>query len=362
MGSRNRTEEGTMAESRGFGIFPKLFLAMTLVAILPLGAVWFLDYRTAVDRLTFELDQRLGSQAESTANAVESWVEMNLKMARQNAALEDVSSMDAKRQRPILKAVAAEYRWAYLVHTIAPTGMNIARNDEEAPKDYKDRAYVQAVLGGAPSAQQVVIGKTSGQPALILAVPILSREKLAGVLALATTVDEISKSVTNLRIGRTGFAFLLDENGNVIAHPSERGSQKDHPALAKLGLNEGRKVEFREKDGRAVVGFARRTRSGWTLVVQQDLAEAYARITEANRIALALLVVTLGLVGLVSWLLARQFVRPILSLTRIAEEISRGALSATIDEANRTDEIGGLARAIERLRASVKLAMERLTR
>jgi methyl-accepting chemotaxis protein len=296
------------------------------------------------------------------AGAVDSWVEMNLKMARQNAALEDVGSMDAKRQRPILKAMAAEYKWAYLVHTIAPSGMNVARNDEEAPKDYKDRTYVQLILGGAPSYQQVVVGKTSGQPALILAVPILFHEKLVGVMALATTVDEISKTVTNQRVGRTGFAFLADEAGNVIAHPSERGSQKDHPALAKLGPGEGRKVEFREKDGRKVVGFAKRTRTGWTLVVQQDVAEAYARISEANRIALGLLVATLLLVALVSWFLAKQFAEPILNLTRIAEEISRGALTANIEEASRTDEIGGLARAIERLRASVKLAMERLSR
>jgi len=351
-----------MAQRRGFGLFPKLFVAMTLVAVLPLGAVWLLDYRASMERLTGELDDRLGSQTTAMAGAVDSWVEMNLKMARQNAALEDVGSMDPKRQRPVLKAMAAEYRWAYLVHTIAPSGMNVARNDEEAPKDYKDRTYVQLILGGAPSFQQVVVGKTSGQPALILAVPILSREKLVGVMALATSVDEISKSVTNQRVGRTGFAFLVDDAGNVIAHPSERGSQKDHPALVKLGPGEGRKVEFREKDGRKVVGFAKRTRSGWTLVVQQDVAEAYSRISEANRVALGLLVVTLLLVALVSWFLAKQFAQPILNLTRIAEEISRGALTANIEEASRTDEIGGLARAIERLRASVKLAMERLAR
>jgi methyl-accepting chemotaxis protein len=351
-----------MSETRGIGLFPKLFLAMTLVAVLPLGAVWYLDYRSSVERLNAELEDRLQGQATAAAAAVDSWLDMNLRMARQNAALEDLAGMDGKRQRPILKAIAAEYRWVYLAHTIAPGGMNVARSDEEAAKDYKDRTYVQLILGGAPAYQQVVVGKTSGQPALIVAVPILSHEKLAGVLALATTVDEISKSVTNRRVGKTGFAFLADESGNVIAHPKERGTLKDHPALVKLGPGEGRRVEFKEKDGRAVVGFARRTTTGWTLVVQQDVEEAYERIGRANRIAFGLLVATLALVGLVAWFVARQFAQPILNLTRIAEEISRGALTATIEEAGRTDEIGGLARAIERLRASVKLAMERLSR
>ena len=43
-------------------------------------------------------------------------------------------------------------------------------------------------------------------------------------------------------------------------------------------------------------------------------------------------------------------------------ELSRGNLRASIAEVNRSDEIGGLARAVERLTVSVKLAMERLSK
>src|SRR5262249_61149677 len=52
--------------------------------------------------------------------------------------------------------------------------------------------------------------------------------------------------------------------------------------------------------------------------------------------------------------------RPIRRLTQISDGISRGNLAATIGEVRRSDEIGSLARAIERLRASVKLAVDRL--
>jgi methyl-accepting chemotaxis protein len=63
---------------------------------------------------------------------------------------------------------------------------------------------------------------------------------------------------------------------------------------------------------------------------------------------------------LVSYVLAVGFTRPIRRLTQIADGISRGNLGANIAEAQRSDEIGSLARAIERLRASVKLAVDRL--
>ena len=58
--------------------------------------------------------------------------------------------------------------------------------------------------------------------------------------------------------------------------------------------------------------------------------------------------------------LASRLTRPIRRLTRIADGISRGHLDSAIAEVKRSDEIGSLARAIERLRASVKLAVDRL--
>jgi methyl-accepting chemotaxis protein len=109
-----------------------------------------------------------------------------------------------------------------------------------------------------------------------------------------------------------------------------------------------------------VLGYARKSKYGWTLVVQQDAEEAYAAIAEANRNALVLLTLTLLFVGLVSFFLAQRLTRPIRSLTRTADEISRGNLKATIREASRADEIGALARAIDRMGASIKVAMARL--
>jgi methyl-accepting chemotaxis protein len=46
-------------------------------------------------------------------------------------------------------------------------------------------------------------------------------------------------------------------------------------------------------------------------------------------------------------------------LTNIANSISRGQLEAEIKEIARNDEIGSLARAIQRMGVSLKLAMDR---
>ena len=348
-----------------FGIFPKVLLTMIAVAVIPLGAIWYVNQRSAVERIESGVDQQLGERAEAVGGYVDAWVDMNVKMLRQNAALDDVASMDAKRQRRILLSMANEYKAVYLAFTIAPDGTNVGRSDQDTPKNYGDRLYVQQVLRGAPLGQQVVISRTNGQPALILSVPITAEQKLAGVLAIGMTITDVSSSIASVQIGRSGHAFLLDSAGKVIAHPRKEyvESLKDmsqHPAFLGTSDLTKKRIVYTDERGRSVLAYARKTKQDWTLVVQQDTEEAYAPIAAANRTALVLLALTLLLVAIASYLLAQRLTRPIRRLTRVADEISRGNLKASIPEAARSDEIGALARAVDRMGASIKAAMARL--
>ena len=343
-----------------FGIFPKVLLTMLVVTLIPLGAIWSLDYRAESESLSRQIEQRLSSQADTLAGYVDGWVDMNVRMLRQNAALDDMSSMDAKKQKPLLRTIIAEYKWAYLTFTIAPDGNNIGRNDEEALRFYGDRGYFKQAIEGRQVGQEVVISRTTGQPAVILSVPVWRLDKVVGVLAVGTSVTEVSTTITNVKIGQTGFAFLVDDQGKVIAHPSARDSLKAHPAVAGLGAEPRKQMVFTGPSGKPVIAFAERTKYGWTLVAQQDYDEAYRPLALANRNALILLGITVLFVLLVSYALASRLTQPIRRLTQVADGISRGNLGASIAETKRSDEIGSLARAIERLRASVKLAVERL--
>ena len=342
------------------GIFPKLLLTMLVVTLIPLGAIWYLDYRAESESLSRQIEQRLSGQADTMVGYVDAWVDMNVRMMRQNAALDDMSSMDAKKQKPLLRAIAAEYKWVYLAFTIAPDGNNIGRNDEEAPRFYGDRGYFKQAMEGRQVGQEVVISRTTGQPAAILSVPIWKLDKVVGVLAAGTSVADVSTTITNVKIGQSGFVFLVDDQGKVIAHPSARDNLKAHPAVAGLGAEPKKQIIFADASGKQIIAVAEKTKYGWTLVAQQDFDEAYAPLALANRKALILLGVTVLFVILVSYALASGLTRPIRRLTQIADGISRGNLGAGIAETRRSDEIGGLARAIERLRASVKLAVERL--
>lgn len=61
-----------------FGIFPKVLLTMIGVAVLPLCAIWYLNYSSANGRLSNQIDQQLGDRADAIVSYVDAWVDMNV--------------------------------------------------------------------------------------------------------------------------------------------------------------------------------------------------------------------------------------------------------------------------------------------
>jgi methyl-accepting chemotaxis protein len=346
-------------------IFHKLCLTLLAVTLIPLVSLWYVGSREAQEVLTYNISQNLIGTTNTVAASINGWDDTNLRVLSQAAKLADLRSMKAERQNPVLKTIAASYEWLSLVYTIAPDGANIGRNDDKPPLQYGDRVYFKAVMGGKENGRQVIISKTSGKPTLALSGAIRDDTGLVvGVMAMTMNLDVLSKIVAGTKIGATGFAILLDADNKVIAHgrPERLKSVLQdlgaHPALAIDGITERPMVYGVE--GKQVVAFVRKLPQGWTLLIEQDYDEAYAALRSMERNALMLILLAAFLVSMVAFFLGKQLTRPINQLTEIANQLSTGKFDVKIPQTGRGDEIGSLARAIERLGISIGLAMDRL--
>jgi len=131
--------------------------------------------------------------------------------------------------------------------------------------------------------------------------------------------------------------------------PEPPFSVEADPAMA-LALR-GRRG-FLEVDGdgrgRALAAHEPLARTGWGLVVEIDVAEAYAPIYRLRRI----LIGVYGALALVGWLwayrLARNFAAPLVALSSSAAVVAGGGLAPPV-RLRRNDEIGRLAEAFNRM-------------
>jgi methyl-accepting chemotaxis protein len=256
----------------------------------------------------------------------------------------------------------------YLVFTVGTDGVNVARNDDVPLKDYSDRQYYKDIMRGKGLAWQSLIGKTSKKPSLVLAVPIKSEDQTVGVMAAAMTVDDISKSIATWKKGNTGYAFLVDEKGYVIAHPNrqyvaKRKNLNSHPLIANYRKKGWTTIttRFNTAKNQPALGHVRSNNYGWALAIQQEDSEVFAALNQMQKFALTLLGCTILLVSVIAWFSARAIVTPVMKLTDAAERMSLGELNVKIDIKSK-DEIGLLAQAIGRMQTSLRLAMNRLRR
>jgi methyl-accepting chemotaxis protein len=345
------------------GLYAKTFVALLATALVPLLAVGGYNYFVVQEQTTARVNRQFEDVAKVIDANVSGWIETNLRALQENARLPDMRSMSQSRQVPILRAIADTYDWAFLACTIGSDGKNVARSDSTPLADYSDRAYIRQAMTDKILTHSVVLSKTTGSPALALAYPLAADSGPGGVLMFASALRDLSESITTTKIGRTGSAFLLDTKGQVIAHPipdiEGAGKLRDfskHPAFQAMVGQKFARGEFSE-NGKDFLFYARTTALGWTIVVQQEARETFAPVREAAANGLTIVIAAVLFVLVAAWLLSRGLAAPIVRLTKIADAVSRGEAGTEIVDARRTDEIGALASAIDRLRISVQVSL-----
>lgn len=349
-----------------FGLYHKSILLMLFVSLVPVGLFFVATYIETGNRVKTNTQVLMQQATSGLSDHIDEWVDKNKRMLETASKLAPITSLDTDEQTTTLRTIHEQYPWMYLVFTLDKNGINTARNDGKALKDYSDRKYFMDIKNGKAFSWQTLIGKTSKKPALVMAVPIMKGGEVVGVLAAAMTTEVISKSVARWTKGKTGFAFLVDEKNKVIAHQVkayvlEEKILSDHPVFS---LTKGKEFgfgEFVDTAGEHNLAAFKKNAMGWSLVVQQGKSEAYTTLKKFQEYIFWVLAFTLGIVTVIAWFAARGISRPILIMSDAATRMSLGQFDVKIDIKSK-DEIGMLAKSIIRMQTSLAYAMKRLNK
>ncbi len=348
-------------------LFWRLFLGLLAAALLPLLATWYIARDVTVENAQRLAESRLRYEAAQIAARADGWLQVNYETMAEHADTTAMRSMLPELQRPVLVTIANHQPWTQLAFVVGLDGMSVSRSDSLAPINYADRAYFKTAVSGQPLGQIIAISRTTGRPSWIFGVPIKDElGRVVGVLAKTNGLNEITDQLVNAKIGDTGRAVLLAPDGKLAGmtgavFDKELRDFSKHPLF--LGRENARGGILRYDDnGRATMAVLQPIRFGWLVAVQIDEAEAMQPVKVTDRTMLVLLLVATILSAAFAAIAAPGFARPLVRLTTIAEDMSRGHFDHEIPGVDRRDEIGALARAIERMTRSLRLAMERLSK
>lgn len=243
---------------------------------------------------------------------------------------------------------------------VADTKGNIVTGVLEGGKEYKginiseSNDFARAMKGEETFVGDVIISKVTGTPILTIVSTIKSDQgQVIGVYGAVIKAEFFSHLISDRKIGETGYGYMINGGGTVIAHPNQEYVLKLQASTLK-GMESINSQMLAGKSGvesyvfngiHKIGGFSPVGINGWSINVAQDSKEFLRAASSIRNISLIVGFFTMLIVGIVIFLSSRAIVNPINSAVEGLKDIASGEGDLTKRLNVRTkDEVGELAR------------------
>jgi methyl-accepting chemotaxis protein len=226
--------------------------------------------------------------------------------------------------------------------------------------DLSGREYFKAALAGAVNAGEAGLNKVTKKPFAPFAAPIRSGDKIVGVFAAIADISFLNELIAGEKIGTTGYAYVVDHTGLIIAHPKAENVFKTN--LAELeGTREFTQKMIAGESGVSTyvfqgvpktAGYAPVKATGWSVGLTIPDVEYLAAANDVRNLIFLISAVAVVLALLIYLAFSRTITKPLAKGVAFAELVASGDFTQQLP-IHQKDEIGKLAEALNGM--SVKL-------
>lgn len=246
-----------------------------------------------------------------------------------------------------LKYVRDRFEHFQALFVLHPDGSQLAwvGKDFVLPRDVLSELVV------ADGGSKPLFTEIDGEYLQVVSHPIVSPSgSVVGQLGTVMPLSALNGPLGNPRLGETGEVYLTDPEGLFVAV----GRSGVHVGLLPNALpvadRPGEVLEYTDRDGNRVVGFALPLpQYGLTLAIQERYSETFAPLLAAFRDILTINLCVVLLFGLAAWRIARSIAKPIEALSEAARRISDDEANVEIPMTTANDEVGVLTRSFSEM-------------
>ena len=181
-------------------------------------------------------------------------------------------------------------------------------------------------------------------------VPVYRGNNFVGVVGIEISYLTMKSQVDAIKLQKTGYAFINDEEGNIVYHPYIdvlNMEEKNIPATPKGLISEKGVVEY-EFDGKAKIGVWKQLTNGTRLNVVIDVDEVNDPWQHLIIQLIVVAAIVAGAFAVLTIVFTRHITKPLRELTNAAEQINEGNYGVKLDYKG-NDEIGTLTTTVNRL-------------
>ncbi len=233
-----------------------------------------------------------------------------------------------------------------------------------------DREYFRAALGGKTVVSSTIVSRVDNSVVFVFATPIrhYATNEITGVLIGVVDAARLSQLVGGITYGRTGYAFVVDGTGKIIAHKDiekvkvqenvlERARSDQSLAtlasvVSKMTGGEEGVADYTLQNQGYVIAYAPIKSTGWSIAVTAPTAEVLERMAGLKKTLLVASLIIILITLVLTFVIARAITASLLAgLREDAEALASNSetLSAASEEI--ASSSGEVARAIQQVAA-----------
>ncbi|MBN1449953.1 MAG: GAF domain-containing protein [Anaerolineales bacterium] len=283
--------------------------------------------------------------AQEASKTVSNYIEDNFRSLEAIVELTDLSKISPEQQKAVLESVLGyqpAFRQVIFLNIIGNETAHAARISQTEYEQFATQIQTEiemltVIEKGQRYISPIYIDNSTSEPLIFLAVPVTNAlGDFKGTLVAELNLKFIWNLVNQIRIGKSGIAYVVDRQGNLIAfNDLSRVLKGENVAnLEKVGefvnwdTTQGDQTPIslsRGINGATVVTtFVPLESPDWAVVTEMPWQEAYQNIISTG---IWSILVTLGmalLAGLIGIFVARRLAVPLIDLTDTATKISEG--------------------------------------
>ncbi|HEY3425783.1 MAG TPA: methyl-accepting chemotaxis protein [Negativicutes bacterium] len=334
-------------------------LAVTVITLffVALSILAGLNYWQAKKILQQDVENEMAAVAQTRGEKIGMWLE-NRKTELTAIARSPI--MNSKNREAILSYIISEMNNNKIYENIFWTDDKGNYIDTHGVAGSSvNRPYFQPAINGNTFISDPIISPVTGKLVVVVATPIWGEGRVTGLLVGAINIEEVEKLVLEIKVGQTGYAYLLRSDGTIIIHPDQELMNKanisnDPKATADLKEAVGKMIKGETGIASYAYGgvnkylaYAPVLGTSWSIGVNVPISEAIAKLNAFTWIALVTIIAVLILASLVIFLTADRIAKPLKILEGAASRIAGGDLSVTKINVHSKDELGRLTYAFE---------------
>ena len=194
----------------------KLVGGFLVLLVLVCSGLGWIAYDRAKGASLAQVRENIQIMAEDGARLVRSRLDFYLVGLEGIANRDVVRSLNWDRQQLVLERETE--RMKYLgMGVVDASGQ--AQYPDGTTADLSDRAYFKEAMTGKSVFSNVIISRVTNSPVIILATPIKGfAGDVKGVLIARLDATLLSEISDNIKYGSTGYSYIIDDKGVLIAH------------------------------------------------------------------------------------------------------------------------------------------------